>query len=76
MSLPESDNSQSVDERIEGLEIQVRELKVMMSSVLDMMNKADKTIDVISQEVGPMLEDIRSGGIMKLLSGGFGKRKP
>lgn len=63
-----------MDERIESLEIEVRELKVMMESVLSMMQKADATIAGISEQVEPLIEEIKTGGIMKLLSGGFGKR--
>jgi uncharacterized coiled-coil protein SlyX len=63
-----------MEERMERIEIELAECKAVLDKVLEYMVKADKTIELIGTEVAPMLDDIRTGGVMKLL-GGFGKKK-
>lgn len=51
------------------------EQRLILNEIHQMMFKADQAITGISDQVNPLIEDIRTGGVMKLLSGGLGKKK-
>lgn len=53
----------------------LNEIGAMVTKDHAMLIKADNAITTISDQVNPLIEDIRTGGVMKLLSGGLGKKK-
>lgn len=65
---------QDIDARIEALELNVNEVKVLVEEIHRMMCKADTTLTMMGEQVTPMLEEVKKGGIMKLLTGGFGPK--
>lgn len=53
----------------------ILEIRVMVTDNNTLIHKADEAITTISDQVNPLIEDIRTGGVMKLISGGLGKKK-
>ena len=53
----------------------ILEIRDMVTDNNTLIHKADEAITTISDQVNPLIDDIRTGGVMKLLSGGLGKRK-
>lgn len=53
----------------------ILEIRAIVTDNNNLIHKADEAITTISDQVNPLIEDIRTGGVMKLLSGGLGKKK-
>ena len=52
----------------------ILEIRQIVTDQNAMIHNADKLLTDASEQVTPLIEDIRTGGVMKLLSGGL-KRK-
>ena len=64
----------NADERLEKLELDLAEIKVLLEKVHEYMVKTDTFITTVGTQIEPMIEDVKSGGMMKLITG-FGKKK-